>query len=407
MPKLDKIYLFIFGMIAVLYVGYELAGPEPTDWSDSYSKIDTIPYGTYILGEELSQIFPEQEVRDLIIPPFEYLKNPGFDKIVRRNWIFINNTIDPDRFELELLMGAVSRGDDLFISTSDPGAALADTLGFQVSYRSILFGADSLEAQLERSGAGTKLNFENPELERETDWVFNEQRSAYFTSVDTSKTVLLGYANDGNANYIRIDHGQGNIYIHLFPRAFTNYYLREPEYADYAFKALSYLPVRSVVWDEYYKAGRSGYSTPMGYVLSQQSLRRAWFILLAGICLFMIFKGRRVQRAIPEIKPPKNSTLEFARTIGSLYLEKGTHKEIAMKKIRFFADYCRRKLCLEISEADDDTVRKVAERSGISEPEINDLMNSIGMVRRRSDIGKNDLKDVTSKIDQFYKKSLR
>jgi hypothetical protein len=78
-----------------------------------------------------------------------------------------------------------------------------------------------------------------------------------------------------------------------------------------------------------------------------------------------------------------------------------------MKKIRFFADYCRRKLGLEISEADDDTVRKVAERSGISEPEINDLMNSIGMVRRRSDIGKNDLKDVTSKIDQFYKKSLR
>lgn len=407
MPKRDKIYLVIFGLITIMYIGYRVTAPEPTDWRDSYSRDDKIPYGAYIIGEELSQIFPESEIRELIIPPFEYLRNPGFDKTGRRNWIFINNNFDPDRLELKLLMNAVSRGDDLFISASDPGQALADTLGFGISYQTSLLTADSITIRTDTTRFVTQLNFNNPELRRETDWVFEERRAAYFNRVDTANTVRLGYTDNSRLNFIRVGHGRGNIYIHLFPRAFTNYYVRDLNYANYAFKALSYLPVRNVVWDEYYKAGRSGYTTPLGYMLSQPLLRRAWFIVLTGVFLFMIFKGRRVQRAIPETRPPENSTLEFARTIGSLYLEKGTHKEIALKKIRFFTDYCRRNLGIDLIEIEDDPVRAISDRSGIPEREIKEMMEHNRRIRKKTDISKKDLKELTSTIDQFYKKSLR
>ncbi|WP_340106259.1 DUF4350 domain-containing protein [Rhodohalobacter sp. 8-1] len=407
MSKRDKFFLFLFGLITILYIGYQVTAPEPTDWSDSYSRDDTIPYGTYILNEELSQVFPERDIHELIIPPFEYLRNPGFDKSERRNWIFINNEINPDPLELELLMGAVSRGDDLFISASAPGQALADTLGFDVAYRTALGTSDSLETLLDTTRFDTQLNFENPQLQRDANWEYEERLSAYFTRVDTANTARLGYTDGRRLNFIRIGHGDGNIYIHLFPRAFTNYYVRDFQHANYVFRALSYLPVRNVVWDEYYKAGRSGYTTPMGYVLSQPPLRKAWFLTLTGVVLFMIFKGRRVQRAIPERHPPKNSTLEFARTIGSLYLEKGTHKEIAIKKIRFFTDYCRRNLGINIIEIEDDPAGAIAERSGIPEPEIKEMMDIILNMKKKPEISKQDLQDVTSKIDQFYKKSLR
>lgn len=399
--------MFIFGVVTVLYITFEIAGPEPTDWSESYSQNDKIPYGTYILGEELHQLFPGQETFELIISPFEYLRNSKNGAKEKRNWIFINDVIDPDGSEIGLLMEAVFGGDNLFISASAPGAALSDTLGFSVSFQTGFTPPDSLLDSPDRNRFNTTMNFENPGLQRTNGWTYEERRRKFFIRVDTSNTVLLGNAGNGSPNFIHIPHGEGNIYIHLFPKAFTNYYLRDADYASYAFSALSYLPVADVVWDEYYKAGRSGYSTPMGYILSKPSLRHAWFTILAGICLFMIFKGRRSQRAIPERKPPVNSTLEFARTIGSLYLEKGSHKEIAKKKIKFFTDYCRRHLGVSITDIADDPVRAIAERSGIPESDISALMESIRRVQRKPDIGKEELKDMTSKIDQFYKNTLR
>jgi len=407
MPKRDKIYMGIFVVIAVLYIGYEIAAPEPTDWSESYSRNDKIPYGAYILGEELSSLFPGQNIRELTIPPFEYIRNSESDTANTRNWIFINDVVDPDINELSLLMDTVAGGDNLFISTSDPGDALSDTLGFSVSFQTSFSSADSLFSQPANIQSNTTINFKNPGLREAGGWTYEESRSIYFTRVDTANTVLLGDVDSENPNFIRISHGKGEIFIHLFPIAFTNYYLREYNYAAYAFKALSYLPVNNVIWDEYYKAGRSGYTTPMGYVLSQPPLRNAWFLILAGIGLFMIFKGRRIQRAIPEQRPPVNSTLEFARTIGSLYLEKGTHKEIALKKIKYFTDYCRQHLGISIPDAADDPVKAIAERSGVPEPDVSEMMDYIRRVRKKTDISKEELKNVTLKIDQFYKNSLR
>ena len=404
MAKRDKIYLFLFGVIVALYIAFEVTGPEPTDWSESYIMSDKIPYGAYILREELDQLFPNQKVQNLTIPPFEYLRSPQYVASERRNWIFINNTIAPDSLELGLLMDAVSRGDHLFISAMNTGDALANTLGFDVNFQTPLSAVDSIGSLTDSTRFQTEINFANPQLQKEGGWKFEERRSAYFSSVDTSGTTLLGYSGSQRPNFIRMSHGSGTIYIHLFPRAFTNYYVRDRGFASYAFKTLSYLPVQDVIWDEYYKAGRSGYTTPMGFVLNQPSLRNAWLTILTGIFLFMIFKGRRVQRAIPEVNAPVNSTLEFARTIGSLYLEKGTHKEIALKKIWFFTDYCRRHLAISIS---DDPVKAISERSGVPEPDISEMMDSIRRVRKKPDISKEELKNVTSKIDQFYKKSLR
>ena len=403
----DKVYLIIFGVIAVLYLTFEIAEPEPTDWSESYSLSDKIPYGAYILGEELPYLFPDQNIHEITISPFEYLRNSRFDTTKTRNWIFINDTVSPDRNEIKLLMDSVFSGDNLFISTSNPGDALSDTLGLSVAFRTGLATQDSILSSPDSLRFKTTLNLVNPALSQPGGWTYEERGRMYFSRVDSNGTNLLGHAEGGDHNFVSISHGEGSIYVHLFPKAFTNYYLRDVGHASYAYNALSYLPVKDVVWDEYYKAGRSGYSTPMGYILSQPSLKYAWFTILTGICLFMIFKGRRLQRAIPERKPPVNSTLEFARTIGSLYLEKGTHKEIAEKKIKFFSDYCRRNLGISMLDAADDPIKAIAERSGVPEPDVSDMMESIRRAQNKPDISKEELKDVTSNIDQFYKNSLR
>ena len=407
MPKRDKLYIGMMVLLAILYMVFEIFGPEPTDWSDSYSRQHTIPYGTYIVAEELGQIFPDQRIRNQVVAPFEFLRSTEIDTTERRNWVFINNRVPLDENEMALLMDDVSRGNHVFISATDPGNSVASELGFDLRVRTAFEEADTADLSTEDVSFSTTLNFEHPDLQRAGGWEYREGVNSVFTSVDTVRTQHLGVANSGFSNFIRVRHGDGAFYIHLFPKAFTNYYLREVGYAQYAFRALSYLPVEDVIWDEYYKAGRQTYATPLGYLLSVPPLRNAWYMLLGSLLLFMIFKGRRLQRPVPETTPPTNSTLEFARTIGHLYLEKGTHKEIAMKKIRFFTDYCRKNLGITIEDTSDETDREIADRSGVPQKEVSDMLNIIKKVQNASEIDKKTLKDLTTNIDQFYKKSQR
>jgi len=57
--------------------------------------------------------------------------------------------------------------------------------------------------------------------------------------------------------------------------------------------------------------------TPLKYILSQESLKWAYYILIVSIIVYIIFQGKRKQRVIPLIPPLKNTTLEFVRIIAS------------------------------------------------------------------------------------------
>ena len=52
-----------------------------------------------------------------------------------------------------------------------------------------------------------------------------------------------------------------------------------------------------------------------------------------GLILFIIFRGKRVQRIIPVISKLDNATVAFTRTIGELYYQHGDFTNIIEKKI--------------------------------------------------------------------------
>ena len=152
---------------------------------------------------------------------------------------------------------------------------------------------------------------------------------------------------------------------------------------------------------------RSARGSAVRYIVSEEYLSWAWFISLSGVLLFMIFRAKRKQRIIPDIEQPKNSSIEFAKTIGSLYLEKGDHKLIADKKIRFFYDYIRSNLGLDTSEIDADTKKDISLRSGIDKAEIDGLFDLIDKISRQDEITQKELKLLTERIDEFYNLSQR
>lgn len=395
MKKEHRYIAFLFLSIA-LFVTVEVLKPKPVDWSDDFTKQKTIPYATKILNEELEILFPGQEISEN--SRTLYL----FDDIEleSRNWVFINNEFVFDRLESDVLLEQVEYGDQVFIA-GRIGGFLADTLNLEYDY--YYGGFDSTIFQDSMS-----LGISSPSSSLNGDWKYDADGTFfYFTSYDTSRTTELGSWENTYTNFIRIDIGEGSFYLNSTPYLFTNYYLRDPNKATYAFHALSLLPIQNTTWDSYYKAGKEVAGTPMYVILSTESLKYAWYLSLFSLFLFMIFKARRKQRIIPIIKTPENSTLSFTRTIGMLYLEQNSHKNILEKKVRFFFDYIKTHLRLDTSELNERFKTDLASRSGISKKDINKLFDLIELTEHSKTISDSELKLVTDQIDQFYQNTQR
>tara|TARA_R110000868_G_scaffold1211_8_gene9450 strand:- start:3619 stop:4821 length:1203 start_codon:yes stop_codon:yes gene_type:complete len=400
MKKTERKYIVALILITLLVAVIKIIQPKPLDWSESYSATDKIPFGAFILKDLIPKAFRGQEILTNNIPIFE---NELGD--THKSWIFINSNFALDEFETEILNENVTLGDIVFISARQLGGAFADSLNLEItgSFPAIDPQAKSLDSLISNS-----VNFTNKHIRKLGGWSFPRTLTeSYFSSFDTSRTTILGYNAKDQVNFIKVDSGDGFYLIHSNPFLFTNYYLRDVERFDYAFKALSYLPSQPVLWDEYYKAGRLSFSSPLQFVVSNSNLKWAWFIGLFGMIAYLIFNGRRSQRIIPVINPPINSSIDFAQTIGNLYLNNGTHKEILEKKILFLFEYIRANLNIRATDFDESILKDIANRSGIDQEEINQLFMLIELLRSKQEITDTELKRITERIDRFYKQSQR
>ena len=81
--------------------------------------------------------------------------------------------------------------------------------------------------------------------------------------------------------------------------------------------------------------------SPLRFILRNPPLRYAWYIFLVGFLVFIIFHAKRKQRIIPIIKPLENTSVEFVRSIGNLYLNEGDAKDMMQKKVTYFLNKVR------------------------------------------------------------------
>ena len=402
MNRAEGKYIIMLIVITLVGVIYSMYQPKPIDWSEGYSNSEKKPFGAYILFDLLDDAFPESEIAVTNESIFEGI--PEYDI---QNSIFISPSFSIDDFETDILIDYLSYGDVLFIASREISGPLADTLGIRMmpSAPQINTSANSLDSLI-----SSGVNFTNEHIRKEDDWLFpSTLTGAYFLEFDTTRTEILGYSDTEKkeVNFIRIKTDSSYVYLHSNPMLFGNYYLRDPDYYQYAFSALSYLPDYPVVWDEYYKPGRISISSPMQYVVSKPNLKYAWMLTLCGIILYLVINSKRVQKVIPEIKPIRNTSIKFTETIANMYLNNGTQKDILEKKVTFLFDYIRTNLHIQIADADNADHETIAARSGIPESEIQSLFTAIRTMLAKTEISNSELVQINQKIDNFYKQSQR
>lgn len=397
MAKGNRKYIIILGLCFVALITIQLLSPKPINWSLSYTEKDKIPFGTSALYEMLPSLFPEQEITEKAIPLYNSLNKNNY---TNHNYIIINKELEIDKLDLRELINFVKNGNNVFIAANYFGQIFSDSLNINT---------DNFFNDLGNPGTTiyniqpVQLNFTNPELKTTNGYVYEKGcKDSYFTSFDTSSTLALGNSDKKRINFISVKKGKGHLYLSTVPEAFSNYYFVNSMNNEYACKALSYLPIGAVTWDEYYKAGNRVKQSPFRVILSHPALTYAYYLLLLSLLIFMILGIKRKQRIIPVIEPLSNTTLQFVETVGSLYYQSGDHKNLADKKITYFLEYIRTKFHIKTTSYDAEFIDKISNLSGIEKEKVSALFNYFSEISAKQKITQQELLTLNKKIEEFH-----
>ncbi len=370
MSRGEKMVIIGTAAVVLLILLLETIAPREPDWRDTFSAYKREPGGCALTRERLEDLFHHgiTNVHDPIYVTAQ--TRLALDSTAPRvNHIFIDDDSQLDQLDMENLLKMVERGDNAFIAAKYwYGSKILDTLGLSTDYRysPATQEFDSLGLSVIQQTDTTRLRF--------TPWPLNQDSAFKFTKGDfdymierfrIDSTQVLAVNKNQDAVLARLKWGKGFFYICTVPNAFTNYSLLKAEGRGFIEGALSLLPDQPVLWDEFYKVGRLESRTPLRFVLSRAPLKRAYWTVVMLLFLTIFVYARRRQRAIPEIEPLRNTSRDFARTIGRLYYFKGDHTDLARKMSLYFKDELRSRLYLRRAVWDEETIEHVALRTGI------------------------------------------
>lgn len=397
--KRERKYMFILGGVMLLFVLVQLFGPKPLDWTPTYSAKDKNPFGAYVTHQLMKPFFNGREIVSNNLTFYE-LK----DSIkVGENIISISNGFDPDDEAVKVVLNKVAEGAHAFISANYFTGTFRDTLGLTTN--------DVYFDRLTTPGGGstdtTDLKFVVPYFQKKGYYYRLENVSYFFSNTDSIKApcFILSTNAWNKPVTLRIPWGKGFFILNTTPLAFTNNYLVSDNTFEYVEKTWSFLPVAKTWWTAYYQIGRLEASSPLRFILNNEALRWAYYVTVLSLILFIVIEAKRKQRIIPIISPLTNTTLEFVRTIGNMYLQANDHKAIAEKKIIFFMEQIRAKYYLS-GETGDGLVEKVAKKSGNDLQQTQQLFALMNVIQHSATISKEMLVDLHRQIEDFVSHSL-
>lgn len=227
---------------------------------------------------------------------------------------------------------------------------------------------------------------------------------------------IFGELEDHGPNFIRFRYGEGYFYLHCNPLAFSNLVLGTDSGFAYAASAFDGVLEEKIVWDSFnrdFRFEENSYTPPrnqhedgfLKFILSERSLRNAWFIVLTLAIAYLIFGARRVQKPIPVIHPHRNTSIDFAETMGAMYRMEGEHAKLSDLKMRLFKAHIRDRYTIRTKDLHLDTnsfIARLSERSNVDQQTIRDIFEIYQIIEGRNDPEGHKLVRLHNAIEKFH-----
>lgn len=397
---------FTIGLVVALVLGIVVAGmnsQRKKRWDEriTLKQSDKIPYGMSAAKNLLPYIFPEASF-------YFSRENPlSWDSINayagNQAVVLMCNQFSATPDELKRLMAFVAEGNYVFIIAHDFTAETARAFNFNYTSNwpqktSTL--PDSLNIQLEPGVFEAGKSFAYP----------GKSYASYFVSVDTLHTTILGRAASGAPNFIKLSAGDGAFFVHLAPLAFSNYFILHKNNSTYFQSAMSVVPktVSKLLWNEYYLTRprlRGKEPSWLGVLFKFTAFK--WGLLtvaLTGV-LMMLLGMRRRQRSIPIYSKPVSASLDYVKTLGQLYFERSSHKELAIKMGAYFLEEVRSRYQLSTQTLDQEFIVLLHQKSGYPQQALTFLVQFIQQLPGVPALSNRQLLHFHNQLEQFYQKA--
>jgi hypothetical protein len=420
---------------AVLYGLIKYTNRNNIDWSKSYTTADTkqeeanhSPYGLYVVENLLKSYFPNQNFNKITQKISEELPEDAQNA----TYIFIGDGMAWDSLDGERLRHFVEQGNDAFISSNIMSKVLTkpifenqcegDTIynpPYLKTAYSAVFDTSALVSFLAHGVDSSAFVLTHIEENKPTksSWTY-----LHNSPCGTTKPVqtALGLLNSTHCNFAVVPYKKGKFYIHTTPEIFTNINLLQKSVLKYASLVFSHLRPSTIYWESSnhvsaYTTERmngqkaetaSHRSNPLAYIMKQPALRYAWYALLVGLLMYLVFRAKRRQRIIPVLDIPTNTSLEFIKTISTMHFMRRDHKEMAMQQTRYFLSYIRDRYKLSTTKLDEEFVKQLSLRTKVEENTINLILNELAYVETKSTLTDQELIKLYQMLARFYNKSL-
>jgi hypothetical protein len=395
-------YLVVAGILALITIVIVLGNHKRTRKMDeriTLKEKDKIPYGFAAAKELSASLFPNASFfSDENVPGYwdEISMNSGKQAV-----IVVAGYFNADDTELSRLMRFVKNGNYVFVITQSFSEEAQSAFRFTYGQDgSIIFGG---------GGDSLKVRLMKPFFPSDSLYIYPGKKfGSWFESFDTLHTVVLGRNEDNNPNFIRFNYGDGALFIHSAPLAFSNYFILHKNNIHYFEQAMSVIPndIDKIVWNEYYLINRRSKDQRepnwLSVLLRYNEFRWGFGTLLFLLLLWLLLNSRRRQRMIPAHPRPQNDSLDFVKTMGRLYYDRKDHQNLAKKMSVYFFEHVRSTYKLPTHTLDDAFVEALNYKSGYSLEKLNEIIAFVRNIRNGERVNEQQLINFHNQLESFY-----
>ncbi|MBL1279861.1 MAG: hypothetical protein COA33_006300 [Fluviicola sp.] len=366
-------------------VGKDGKGRKPyvsSNWSNKFQVYDKKPLGLFLFTS-LAQAHIDTSHNVSIAYNWDVLDSLVYRTEDPKTYLFVGNNFGLYTNEFLEILREVGNGSDLFLSYN----ILTDNLVEELFVESdpLFDYAESINLFAGQKKYSMINLFQNDTIS--CNWnAFGD-----IQTVDSSYTTLSSFME--MSNFIRIEHGEGNIYLNTTPAAFYNYQIKRNPGYKYTEFVLNQLPKDQDIillelgrlTDNYGDADTDDQDgenlkrddSYLTLIFENPTLLKAMLLSILGIILFVIFRSKRTRPVVPYIGEKKNMTLAFAETITSIYYAKRNPYGLLQVQKKNFYTMVQKHFFIDLNRKDkDNALNSLAEKSNRSRQEIDELVNS-------------------------------
>lgn len=388
MNKQARLFLVLTIILSFILV---FVIPEPSkevNWKPTYARYDKIPYGYYILYDQLKRT--DITINTTHKTPFENYK----DEETNRAWSEKRNT-----YIIKSLITSIS---------SEDSTALANYLAFDNNL--LLLSRNVVGKIFEDMGIKTKaysnikvpddsVLVSDPVSENKANFV--KRNINYIAKYPKNAQILL-VDELGNPIAIYFTHNHGGVIFCSAPDILSNYAFLTSSKSDLFNEFIKYLPdSENWIWDEYFSTGRRENPSPLRVINAHPAIGGAFYTALIASILLIVFTGKRKTRPIAIIDPIKNKSVEFATIIARLHYKKGDHSELVNKRIKLLHDKIRSTHYFPIKEWNDEEAKRLAKKLKANEDELTSLFSLIIKLKESAFVTKEELLHFHQQLDKL------